>query len=369
MTDAREAQEQAVPLAADRGRTGLALVGGRVSWWPAAAVAVVIAAALVVGAIRTDQAHSRAASDQHMAQMASLASAISALAAGMEDEQNLAAVYIAQGRPVTADALVTFQGQEAVTNRQADQVSSLARQAGSGLAPSARAALDVVLSDLRDLLAIREDAVSTRMPVLDVIDQYSRAVSGLLAFDSQIAPETTDAALARDARALSALEQAENAAAQERSILGAALMTRHFQAGEAQALSAAQSQEEAALTEFRGQATAGQQQQYTKAMAGAQVRAATFMLSQALASNLTVAGRPGSRLPGGELTWTDDMTFTVDQMRVVAQDLLSSIAAQSKALQAQAGGTVTDTWIEVAVVVAVVLAAAIVISRRRTRRR
>lgn len=367
MTDDRDHPVRAA-LRRVGGGIGFSLRSHPLAGCVASLVVCVTAAAVALGGIRIEGAQTTAVSDQHAKQLASLASAVSLLAAAMEDEQTDLAVYVAAGRPDAKYALLFAQGQETTTNNLATQVISVAGRSGLGRAPHIRAAVGA-------LPALRADAVRGPAPALNVIEAYSQAISGVLAFDAQIASGSGDPVYVRDVSAFSALQKAGDAAAQERAILAAALTAGNWQPGQWSALSAAQQQQQAALSKFDSEATAGQQQAYQNAVSGAVVDMATQMLQQALASGpdggLTVTAPSGSffnSVAGIQGAWNQEMTFTVDQIRFAERNLLSQIQARSQALQVQATRVLLETWLEMAVVVLAVVAFAVGVTRRRRSR-
>jgi Nitrate and nitrite sensing len=337
--------------------------------WALEVLCVVVIAAIVLGGMRIAVFSGSAVSDEHVAQLAILAGAVTELAAGIQDEQDDLAVYVAQGRPDSASALLVAQGQEAVTNLEASHVSALARDIGTGFGRPVRSALTAVLRTSRGLPAIRQDAISGQAAALAVINRYARATSGLNEFDGQLTTDQRDPAIASEARALGALSRAEDDAAQERSILDAALTAGTLRPGESQALSAAQSAERAELASFDSSATLAERRSYAAAMTGSMVGSAARILSEAVGSGpdlVSVANPPGSAFITAAQSWKNDMMFTVDQMRGAEQGLLSAIEQRGQALHAQAVRAALETWIGLAAaVVAAAGVGAVLIHRRR----
>lgn len=337
----------------------------------AALVVCVTAAAVVLGSIRIEAAQNSAVSNQHAEQLASLASAVTMLAAAMQDEQDDLGIYVAAGRPDARYALLFAQGQEVTTTNLATRVFLLARQDGPLLTPQVQATL--IAMQKQKLMPLRREAIFTQAPALAVIQGYSAAISSLLTLDAQIASGSGDPVLVRDVRAFSAMQRAEDAAGQEHSILAAALAAGQWQPGQWQALSTAQHEQQAALSDFDSEATAGQQQAYQNAVSGAVVGYATQMLQQALTSGpaggLTVTSPVSSfkNVAGIQGAWNQEMQFTLDQMRTVEQNLLSQVQARSQALHAQATRTILETWLEMAAVFLIIVGLAVGITRRRSR--
>lgn len=346
----------------------------------AAVIGVIFATSVVAGGpaghtppdtrpARTDGAQGNAVSGQDARQLASLAGAVTTLVASTEDEQDDAATYVADGRPAASAPKLIYQGQQSVTTLEATRFVSLARRTGQGLPPQAHTALNAALKQVAELPALRDQVVQTQTPALSVIQQYSLAISTLLTFDDQIASGSGDAVFVRDVNALSLLQRAEDAAAQERAILDAALARGQFQDGEQDELSAANLQERNVLILFDTEATSAQVHLYNSAVAGPQVNSATQMLAQALAippgGALRVTKPPAPAFFTVQKTWHEYMTFTLSKMRAVEQNLLTAISARSQALHWQAQRTILETWLKLAVVVLAVMALLVGVTRRR----
>jgi outer membrane murein-binding lipoprotein Lpp len=337
----------------------------------ASLVVAVTAAAVILGTIRIEGAQSTAVSDQHAQQLSSLASAVTALAASLEDEQTDLAVYIAVGRPAQGDARLLYQAQMSVSGVAANRVVSLAGRSDLGLAPQVQTALSSVLNRVADLAALRSEAIQTQTPVLGVIADYSQVTSTLAALDAQIGSNSGDLVFARDISTLGWLQYAEDAAAQQRSILAAALTSGQFQPGEQAALSTAFQQEQSEMTVFDAEATPAQQNAYHNVVAGQEVDAANQMLQQALTGpngSLRVTLPPGTVWSSAQEAWRADMGFKLNQMRTAEQNLLGTISARAQTLHGQATQTIRETWLEMAVAVIAVVAFAAGLTRVTRRR-
>jgi signal transduction histidine kinase len=342
-----------------------------VSWRLVALIAIPTITAIAFGGVRIDEANSSAIADQRTEALANLATASTKLAEAMEDELDLFAEYIAQNRPTSHNALLFPQGQVQTTNQEASAVKTAASGIGSGYPEQVQTAVAAVLNRLQNLGILRQDAESTRTPALSIVQDYSQAISDLLTLDDQIATGSGDPTLSSDVRALGALARAEDEAAQQRAILDAALETGQYQDGEQAALSSANEQEQADLSDFDSDATVAQQQFFNNQVSGPDVDSSNQMLQQALAAgangSLTLTNPAGSSFKSSQQTWHNDMGFTVDQMRIVETSLLNQISARSQALHSQAEHTVLDTAIEVLAVLLVVLIITLVVARSMVR--
>jgi nitrate/nitrite sensing protein len=373
MTDNRNRRIQAALRGVGRSLR-FALRSHPLTWSLASLVAGVTAATVVLGTIRIQGAESNAISARQAQQLTSLAQAVAAVTNSMEDEQSSLAIYIGEGRPEAQGSLLFAQGQAAVTGQLINQAYALVRRGGPELGPRQRASLSaLLLSQQQRLNTLRASAERGQSPALDVIEAYSAQISALLSAGTQIVSGIGDPVAARDVRVFGALQQAVAAQAQERSILDAALNAGQFRAGEQAALSQARLTEQANMAVFNGQATQNQQHAFQATVRGSAVDRANAMLAQALTpgpnAGLTVTVPPRSPFSTVQLSWDQDMGFTVDQMRRVEQGLLASITARGQALHGQAARVIVQTWTEMGVVVLAVLAFAVPVARRRSRAR
>lgn len=341
------------------------------TWWTTSLVAAVTAAAIALGSIHIQAAAgSSALSNQRADQPDSLIRAVAMLTLSLEDEQDAFATYIGAGRPIGPDGLLLAQGQVAVSNLDVNQVVSLASESGPALAPQQRAALAAILSRLQSLGVLRRDATTTLEPALDIIDEYAVTTSQLLNLDDQLASGTTDPALSADLGAFSALARAEDQGAQERAILDAAFAANQYQTGDWAALSSANAQELADLTLFDNVATTAQQQQLQTTVAGQQVNDAEGMLQDALDSGqngILPAQPPDHLFVDVQTSWHQEMTFQLDQMRVVEISLLGQVGARTAALHSSAARAIVETLLEMAAVILTAVAFAVTLTRRRSR--
>jgi signal transduction histidine kinase len=365
-----------IPPARGPGRSGsrFSLKNWRVSYRLVALIAVPTITAIAFGAVRIGDANSSATSLQRIETLSTLANSATKLAASMEDEENDLAIYVGQNRPTTKYALLYAQGQETTTTNLASQVTAEASGIGSGYPPQLQATVGGVLNMLQTITYLRDQAIDSQAPALAIIQSYTQSISTLLNLDDQIATGTSDPALAGDVRALSSLVRAEDAEAQEKAILGAALAAGGFQAGEYAQLQQASQQEQVELGDFTSAATVAQNQAEQSTVAGQFVDESNQMLQQALVSGqnggLNVTLPPGSGfngVPGIQGAWNQTMQFTVDQMRAMAQNLVDQIQARSQALHTQATRAELETGAEVLIVLLVVLIITLVVARSMVR--
>jgi signal transduction histidine kinase len=374
----REDAERSAAAAARGSR--FALRNWRVSWRLIALIAIPTVTAMAFGLVRIQEAMKSAASDQRVEQMASLGSAVTHLAFAMEDERDGLAGYIAMGRKsalhtTTGAPTSALNADYARTNAAAAQVTSLSSgiTSNSAFPAQVQSDLSAVLDRVADLPHYRSAAVHSLAPSLNIVGDYSDAISDLFTLNDQISQGSSDATLANTVRALGALSRTEDEASQQRGILYAALLDRQFEPGAEGTLSSALAAQQAELQEFQSAATIGEQQIYSNTVAGPPVDAAQEMERQAIASggsggNVAVSvpsGSPRSATPSA--VWNSDMTATLTDMRKVEQGLVKSIIGQSQAQHSALTRTAVETGIEVLAVLIVVLMITIIVARSMVR--
>jgi len=365
-----EDSQDGAPQVLIQSGSSLGLHAWQVSWRLIALIAILTLAVIGFGGARISAAGNAAVGDQHVQQLASFGDAIAGqhgVVPAMEDEVGVLADYVAEGRPQSANDLLLPQANQAVTNLASAQAESLASKFGPGYPQQVQAAGTTVDEQIQQIKDLRVQALRTQAPALGVIEAYTNSANILLSVDDQIASTSGDPQLSADVRALGSLSQAENSAAEERAILNAVLTRESWQPGEAVTLSDASVQERSAITQFQADVPDSEFTSYLATVSGSPVITANEMLADAVGDGQTavVPGNPaGSEFPTAQKTWQEDMTYEINQMRQVQQNLLNAIQARSQVLHLQATHAVTDDWIEMLAVVAAVMGLAVVAGRR-----
>ncbi len=373
--EAPDNRKERAPRLPGRSGSPLALRNWRVSWRLIALIAVPTVTAIAFGGVRIEEANTAAVSDQHVQQLASLGNAIAGqkgLVPAMEDEENVLAEYVAEGRPHNTSDLLLPQANQAVTNLASAQVESLANGIGSGFPPQVQAAVTTVDEQIQNIKDLRTQALQTQSPVLNVIKGYSGSISDLLSLNDQIAASSGDSQLSADVRSLDALSRSEDAAAEERAIMTAVLTGNQWQNGMSTLLIQANAQQAAEQNEFTNEVPDSESTAYATTVGGPPVNIAGTMLTEALIDGPkgTVPANPSAgsaTFPTAARTWIEDMTFEVDQMRLFEQGVINSIQSRAAALHNQATQTVVDTAIEVLAVLLLVLLITLVVARSMVR--
>jgi signal transduction histidine kinase len=337
----------------------------RVRWRLLALVIIPTVAAIVLGVLRIQSARDTAATFARVHQLAVLGADVTALAESVEDERDLTAGYITSGR--SGALLGPLNSQYAITNARAAAVQDLSPQIGSAYPAVIRTDLGLAQNRIEALPDLRILAHS-QISALPMITDYSQVVATLLAFDDQIATNSSNARLAETVISFGSLAQMEEDTSQQRGILYAALIQRQFGLGGLAALQSEQSSQASDLAAFdaegaslpafgvSGQLT--EVQQFNDVVAGPDVDAAESIEQQAL-----IKGGTGPALDGDPQSWYTDMSGTLADMRAVESDELASITAQSDSLQQGASSSVQTTGIFVLALLLVVMLAAIGIAR------
>jgi len=131
----------------------LALRNWRVPWRLIALIAIPTVVAMAFAGLRVAAAASSAANFGRSAQLAALGQQVTGLAQAMEDERDLSANFIADGRPAADRA--TLQRQYAVTNAWAQRVGAQMRGVGGAFPAQTRADAAAVIARIPDLPNLR----------------------------------------------------------------------------------------------------------------------------------------------------------------------------------------------------------------------
>ena len=247
----------------------------------------------------------------------------------------------------------------------AGRVRALALEVGLAFPAQTRINVAAVLARIADLPDLRSSAVQSQTPAPLVITDYSQATASLFSFNDDIAQEGGNSALVASVRTLGSLARMKDQASQQRAILYTALVEGQFAPGALAALTAARAQQASDLASFGTSATLGESQVFNNTVAGPLVNQA-----QALQQRATVIGSDGGALhlgSGASQQWYADMSYTVGRMRLVEQQLASSILAQAQALRQGAVNSAMLSGIAAVAVLIFVLLMTLIIARSMMR--
>jgi signal transduction histidine kinase len=347
----------------DRAGPALALRNWRVPWRLIALIAIPTLVAMFFAGLRVEVAASSATAFGQAAQLAALGRQVTGLAQAMEDERDLTATFIAEGRP--AAGLAALRRQYQTTDAWAQRVRVLTRGVGGSFPAQTRVDAVAVLARIGDLPDLRATAVGSETPALTVITDYSLATADLFSFEDDIAQQAESAALVAKVRALGSLSRMKDQASQQRAILQAALIQGQFAPGTLNALIAAQAQQASDLASFETSATLGESQVLTNTVAGPPVDQAQETEQRAIV--LGSGGGPLSLDAAATRQWYPDMSYTLGRMRQVERQLASSIAQQTMALHQGAMHSLLLTGAVAIAVLIFALLATVVIARSMVR--
>ena len=318
-----------------------------------ALIAIPTATAVIVSGIRIVSATRSAIAYQRVVALANLGEAVTALAQYVEDERDFTAAYIAQGEPATGK--IVLRQAYSATDRVARLVTGSAGGVGASYPAQTQARAAALLTRIDGLGNLRTTATGTRLPALDVIDEYAATIDDMLAMDDEIAQGGGDATLADTVRVLGVVSMMKEEASQQRAILDVAFTFGRFVPGGLSELIVGPRRNRATLRcsmPWRP----GRRQEYQDTVSG----------------SLTLArgGSGAERDLTGERRWltvadpitADDwyraMSGTVDRMRAVEKNLAGSSAARARSLLHDA-----ITWaLAVTVAILLVLALALILT-------
>jgi signal transduction histidine kinase len=334
-----------------------------VTWRLIALITIPTVVAMVFAGLRVGAAASSAANFGRSAELAALGQQVTGMAQAMEDERDLTANFVADGRPATDRPALPRQ--YAVTDAWTQRVSAQMREVGGAFPAQTQADAAAVIARIADLRNLRSYAAAGNAPALAVITNYSLALADLFTFDDAIAQQADSAALVGRVRALGSLSRMKDQASQQRAILEAALVSRRFQPGTLDALTAAQAQQAADLASFGASATLAESQTLANTVAGRPID-----LAQALEQRAIVLGNSGSPLelgPRASQQWYRNMSYTIGRMRHAERQLADAIALQAGALHQGAMRSLMLTAAVAAAVLIIVLLATVIIARSLVR--
>jgi methyl-accepting chemotaxis protein len=347
----------------DRRGSRLALRNWRVPWRLIALIAIPTVMAMAFAGLRVAATASSAANFGRSAQLAGLGQQVTGLAQAMEDERDLSANFIADGRPAADRA--TLRRQYAVTNAWAQRVGAQMREVGGAFPAQTRAGAAAVIARIADLPNLRSYAMTGNAPALTVITNYTLALADLFTIDDAIAQQAGSSALVARVRTLGSLSRMKGQASLQRAIVEAALVSGQFQPGTLDALTTAQTQQATDLASFGTSATLAETQAFNNTVAGRPID-----LAQAMEQRAIVLGGGGSPLqlgPGATQQWYTDMSYTIGRMRQVERQLADAIALQASALHRGAMRSLLLTAAIAVAVLIVVLLATVIIARSLVR--
>nr|BFE87360.1 hypothetical protein GCM10020093_099610 [Planobispora longispora] len=359
---------------------GVALRNWRVRSRLIVLIAIPTVAMIVLGGLRVITSMSSAAEYERVRTSAELAAELSELAHELEEERDLSARFVAQGRPAGGEGELKEQ-YEAVDRIAVDVVDRIDLLLG-GDTDDARGQGDIELAHVRnrvdELGSMRKTAVDTQIPAQPTIAMYSRTITDLLALHDDIVQGVTDQTLAGGVHAFATLARAKAQASEERAILAVALAERRFGSESLDAFISARARRDSELATFRAEATVAQKQLFDDTVSSHKKDRAESMRQRALV--LAGTGAPLVRVDtssragaGDQAVWFDVASDVVTRMREVEKKIAEAVIAQSRTLQeaeqrgALIAGSLTVFLLLLVLAVTAIMARSLVKPLRRLR--
>ena len=336
-------------------------------------IVIPTASAVVLGSISITASVRNALAYQRVETLATLGQHIVALSQALEDERDQIVVFIAMGPNGggrgAADAslqLSVIHEEFGATNRAAAQVRSMASKIDQSYSAQAQQAATVALTSLDGLRFLRTVSITTKLPALVAVQEYTNVIDDVLALNDQIAQAASDPSLAQTVHVLGLVSAMQEVASEQRAILAAALLQHSFGAGQQSALQAAQSAQQSDLASFNISASVGQQQIWNNSVNRSFVYQANAQELQAL--SLQDSGHSLASDPTSPADWYGSMSNTVDiQMGSVAHQLTDAVIARAGVLRKGAIETALIIGAAVLLVLLLALIFTIIIGRSMVR--
>jgi signal transduction histidine kinase len=312
----------------------------RVRWRLIAIIVVPTVTALVLGAIQISTSVSNYTSFKRVQTLANLNALVVTAAGQLADERDDMAGYVASGKQNTAMGNAVAKDKIA-TDATLGQITAQAAAVTGNGSYRQQTVLDLQngVADIADLPLIRQAALQTSYPALNVIKSYDRLVTAFDTFSNDIAAGTGNATLQIDVSVLNALLRMEDDASLQRAYLYQALASPQqtltpFALG---LLNQAIAQQQADTSQFNAAASVAQAQTLNNTVSGPQVDEAQSAELRAIAS----ANGPGALKIGVQQScgtapsaqcWFTTQGTQINDMRQVSGGLVGQITAQANSL-------------------------------------
>ncbi len=301
--------------------------------------------------------------------LAQLNASVVRLTQALEDERDLSAGYAAN-RSASGNLIGQLRTAQAATTAAAQAVVNGAGgiTTGNGYQPTTVQNLNAVLDSLNDLKYDRQAVTASLFPPSQVIRVYTgNIIEPANTFSAFIGTGANDADFESNVATLGALLQVENEMSVQRGILFAALSSPQATLAPADLanLEQAQQQQTADESNFDSTASTTEQQDFNNIVAGAPVdlaRAQESLAESVATSSPSVpltANSSGLTAAG----WYDNMKYTIDQTRQVADQLVSNVTGRADALKSRASQDLIITSLVTLLLLLLVLLVSTVVAR------
>jgi len=321
--------------------------------------AVVLGGTYIVTSIQNAVAY------QRVETLANLSSDITTLAASLENERDQTLEYIGSGQAGRQGHLAGKGGAKA-NYEQVKQDQQLTqpwitkvRTDSAAVTSGYPAQVEQSATDIPALLALidpmRDAAMNTQLPPVDVMNAYTKVIDGLLSIDNDIALGSGDPALNNDVRSLNLISLIAEEVSEQRGLLAYAFAQDTLINPQVlTALETAVEAQNANFQEFQRVATPQQLALYNSTVSGSQVNFASQYENQAI--EFGQEGKPldpQSFITPAQVYGAFD-TGTFGGVRAFEQDLVAATTA--RATQLHRNAIITAAIIGGAVLIVLLLA-------------
>ena len=350
-SESRRGLASASAGSAPRKGSRLSISNWRVRWRLIAIITVPTVTALILGVIQIVGSVNNYSSFKRVQNLANLNALVVQGAGQLADERDETAGFVAAGgqAATTPASLVSLSKQvkadQSATNATVAKISSAAQAVINGDGYRAQTVLDLsngVLANIADLQYIRQAALKTKSPAVQVVLTYDRAIQAFITFSNDVAAGTGNATLQSDVAVLNAELRMEDDASLQRAYLYQALASTPpgLTPGALADLNQAAEQQQADTAAFNQAATVAEQQTFNNTVAGPSVDEAKSAEKLAIATaNANEPLQIGAQQTcsaanlGAADCWMSTQTQQIQQMRKVSDGLVGEITAQANTLE------------------------------------
>ena len=310
-----------------------ALGNWRVRWRLAALIAVPLLTAAVLGALTISRGVSNWQTAGRVQHLAQLDSAVVTYIHAVEDERDYSIASTANRGAYSA----RLKTARRVTDAAAAKVAALAGgiTTGDGYQPVAVQAVNAVQVSAKTLPLVRKAVADPESPMTAIMRVYTvNVIQPANTFTGIVGNEASNTGLRRDATALGALLQVQDAKSVQRAIMLRAVSFPQptLSPDDLASLQQAHQQELADLGNFTASVTPAEQQNYTNTVTGLPVDSAATQESLAealLTGPLAHPLTPALARSLSAASVNKDMSFTIGKVRKVADGLSGNISTQA----------------------------------------
>jgi signal transduction histidine kinase len=336
--------------------------------------AVILGGTYIVSSVQNALAY------QRVEQLANLSYDVTGLAAHLEDERDQAVEYIGwgpAGRPgtqlgnTTAGAPAHLQlvhQTQGLTGPWIRKVEAESAAIGAGYPAQVQAEAQSIGKILQLLAPLRAAAVKTQLPAVDVMTSYAKIITHLLTIDDDIALGSGDPSLNSDVRALNLVSLIAEQASEQRGLVAFAFaQDGKWDPAALTAVQQALEEQQANVAEYNRVTTPQQTALYNNTVQGSLVDLAKGYELEAIQFGLEKRPLSPTSTTTPDLWYGAMSTGTMEQIRVVEQDLVAATISRATALHRSAITAAAVTGAAVLLVLLLALVLTTVVGRSMVR--